>query len=278
MRRITVIFMLCGLTVGLLSACASAQAVYEYGSMSRHAAPLGARSMAQPIQVTVDGTPQHYAAAPYMAKTSVMVPMRDIFQSLGANVVWNGARRSVLATRAAAQIRLVVGEPYATVDGKRVALAAPAQMTRDTVFVPLRFVSEALGAHAQWDPAKRMVAIHRGATATARAPAAAQPRRLAMKKPQKPLDPPDEVQVTLTEWSIKLSPSKVTPGLIRFAVTNSGQVPHALAIAGTAERTAVIPGGERAILEVTLEAGAYTLYCPVGNHRDLGMQAKLTVQ
>lgn len=79
-----------------------------------------------------------------------------------------------------------------------------------------------------------------------------------------------------------LSPATVAvdaPGTYTFEATNDGGVDHALEIEGNGveEETETVAPGESASLTVDLEAGTYEMYCPVGNHRDLGMTGDITV-
>ncbi|HEY6784728.1 MAG TPA: hypothetical protein VI159_07235, partial [Gemmatimonadales bacterium] len=68
---------------------------------------------------------------------------------------------------------------------------------------------------------------------------------------------------------------------VSFVVTNAGSIPHAFEVEGRGveQETAVIQPGDSAELTVTLRAGKYEVYCPVGNdsHKKLGMEAQLDV-
>jgi uncharacterized cupredoxin-like copper-binding protein len=89
------------------------------------------------------------------------------------------------------------------------------------------------------------------------------------------------IQVKETEF--KLTPSSLTvasPGTVTFEVTNGGQVDHALEVEGNGveEETETISPGSSAKLTVDLsKAGSYEVYCPIDDHRAMGMEAKLTV-
>ncbi len=91
------------------------------------------------------------------------------------------------------------------------------------------------------------------------------------------------VDVTLDEWRVALSTSRLAPGRVVFRLTNSGRYPHALALeradgaVGTPSVT--LRGGERAEYAVDLPAGRYRLsaYCPIPGHRERGMVAELEV-
>ncbi|KEO81335.1 copper amine oxidase N-terminal domain-containing protein, partial [Tumebacillus flagellatus] len=56
-------------------------------------------------------------------------------------------------------INLRIGKDTATIDGASVKLDTKAVMKDDRVFVPLRFVSETLGADVKWDGAQNMVVL-----------------------------------------------------------------------------------------------------------------------
>jgi uncharacterized cupredoxin-like copper-binding protein len=87
-------------------------------------------------------------------------------------------------------------------------------------------------------------------------------------------------KVSLTEFKITPKDGTATAGKVSFDVSNDGQVPHALEIEGNGveEETDILQGGDKATLEVDLKAGEYEWYCPVGNHRQQGMEGKLTVK
>jgi uncharacterized cupredoxin-like copper-binding protein len=75
-------------------------------------------------------------------------------------------------------------------------------------------------------------------------------------------------------------PSVEKAGTVTFRVVNDGQAVHALEVegpAGEAETDAIQPG-DSAALEVDLsEAGSYEMYCPIGNHEQMGMKGTVSV-
>jgi uncharacterized cupredoxin-like copper-binding protein len=88
------------------------------------------------------------------------------------------------------------------------------------------------------------------------------------------------IDVDEKDFTIELSTMELTPGTYTFVATNNGQNTHALEIEGQGveEETEDIAPGDSAELTVTLEAGEYELYCPVGNHKDMGMKLDITVE
>jgi uncharacterized cupredoxin-like copper-binding protein len=85
------------------------------------------------------------------------------------------------------------------------------------------------------------------------------------------------VQVTESEFKIVLASTQLKAGQLTFDVKNDGKIPHDVAIAGTSDRTKLIPPGSSATLTVTLKPGNYELYCTVAGHKAAGMDTKITV-
>ncbi len=89
------------------------------------------------------------------------------------------------------------------------------------------------------------------------------------------------VVVTLTEYTVAPAKRTLAPGTYTFVAEEKGQVPHALSISGpgvdTESTTVLSPGDQPAELTATLKAGTYTLWCPVGTHRQQGMETTVNV-
>ena len=84
-----------------------------------------------------------------------MVPMRKIFELLGASIEWNGCNQTVLATKDDISIKLQIGNEIAEVirDGKteKVKLNSKPVIVNNRTLVPLRFISESLEKQVGWD-------------------------------------------------------------------------------------------------------------------------------
>jgi plastocyanin len=95
--------------------------------------------------------------------------------------------------------------------------------------------------------------------------------------PREPLP----VTAKLSEWKIELSQATVEAGTLKFTATNTGSIPHALEVEGPGleKKTGLIQPGSSATLTLTLQAGKYEVYCPVGedSHKKLGMETSLVV-
>ncbi len=113
-----------------------------------------------PIKVVLNGAPLSFAGTPpQQIKGSTLVPMRGIFEALGATVKFDKATQTVYGQKGATAIILPLGALTATVNGQPQALPVPAQLINGTTLVPLRFISSVLGASVQWKPEISTVVI-----------------------------------------------------------------------------------------------------------------------
>ncbi len=125
------------------------------------------------ITVKVDGKTIDFPdARPFIDTQSnrTMIPVRFVAENLGCKVDWNGDLRVVYIQKNDTLIELKIGVLEAIVGGKVISLDAKAVIKENRTFVPLRFVSEALGAFVEWNGDTRTVYITTGKTVPTPAP------------------------------------------------------------------------------------------------------------
>lgn len=94
--------------------------------------------------------------------------------------------------------------------------------------------------------------------------------------------PPAEgaaVEVVLSEFAIEM-PTSVPAGTVSFDIANSGEMAHNFEIEGQGIEESLdedLAPNQAETLTVELEAGNYTIYCPIGDHRGQGMEVELQV-
>jgi hypothetical protein len=113
------------------------------------------------VRVRINGQPFRTQVAPVTENGRVLVPMRAIFEELGARVDYN-SDRTIVARRDGTVVRMTLGRARAFVNEEPVRLDAPARSFDGRTMVPLRFVSEALGANVDYDSYRQLVTIEAG--------------------------------------------------------------------------------------------------------------------
>ena len=112
------------------------------------------------ITVVVDGTPVVFPSQqPAESDGRVLVPLRGVFEKLGAHVDWDPSTQSITARTRRTKVKLAIGQLDASVNDQPVHMDVPATLVGATTMVPLRFVSEALGAYVGWNAANHEVDI-----------------------------------------------------------------------------------------------------------------------
>ena len=106
-----------------------------------------------------------YPQQPVNRDGSILVPLRSIFESLGADVAYDPATQTIQGTRGDTTVTLRIGSTTAQRDGETLTLAQPPALIGSSVFVPIRFIGESLGADVGWDPASSTIRIQSKVTA-----------------------------------------------------------------------------------------------------------------
>ena len=111
------------------------------------------------IRVLLDGKPLSFDTAPINDGGRILVPMRHIFEALGATVDWDPTSRTATAIRNDRTVRLQIGAREAFINDRAYKLDVPGKIVRGRTLVPLRFVGEAFGADVQWNGGTHTVII-----------------------------------------------------------------------------------------------------------------------
>ncbi|TYQ15738.1 UNVERIFIED_CONTAM: copper amine oxidase-like protein [Acetivibrio alkalicellulosi] len=112
------------------------------------------------VKVTVDGKLIDFDVKPYIDTNGrTIIPVRFVSEKLGCEVDWDDINKLVRVNKGDTNIVLKIGESKATVNGEVMVFDTSAVIMSGRTMVPLRFVSEALGARVGWDGKTRTVSI-----------------------------------------------------------------------------------------------------------------------
>ncbi|WP_157943016.1 copper amine oxidase N-terminal domain-containing protein [Acetivibrio saccincola] len=114
-----------------------------------------------PLRVVVNGNRVNFPdAEPFIDDNGrTQVPVRFVSEALGAEVSWEGSTKTVTISQGDKEIKIVIGKKEYTINGEKNLMDTEALLKEDRTFVPVRFVSEGLGARVEWDSAVRTVYI-----------------------------------------------------------------------------------------------------------------------
>ena len=110
-------------------------------------------------KISVFGREIQNDVAPKIVNDRTMLPIRIVAESLGGTVTWNGELQRVTIQKGADVILITIGADTAYVNGTAVKLDAAAFVENGRTYLPLRFVSETLGAQVVWNEAEKTVTI-----------------------------------------------------------------------------------------------------------------------
>ena len=113
------------------------------------------------IKVTINGVEQKYDVMPVIINGRTLVPMRGIYEALGAEITWIDATKTVVGARDNKHIKLRINSDAVYVDGveQEKKLDVPAQIINSRTMVPVRFIAESFGETVNWNADTKTVEI-----------------------------------------------------------------------------------------------------------------------
>jgi len=109
--------------------------------------------------VMVNNTVLGFDQPPVIQDGSMLVPMRFLFEQMGATVGWDSDTSTATVQMAGNNVDFQINSCDATVNGQVKTMDVPATIINDQTFVPIRFLSENLGCTVNWDADTRMATI-----------------------------------------------------------------------------------------------------------------------
>jgi hypothetical protein len=90
---------------------------------------------------------------------TVLIPLRSMFEQMGATVSYDAGSKTVTVSKAGAEVKVTVGKPEVIINGESRPLDVPPMMYKGNVLVPVRVISEGMGAYVQWVPDQHVVVV-----------------------------------------------------------------------------------------------------------------------
>lgn len=113
----------------------------------------------RPIRVMLNGRALSMDRHPVIRSGRTLVPLRAIFEALGAEVNWDDSTRTITGKNNEITIILQIDNPRARVNNRNINLDVPPAVIGGRTMVPTRFIAESLGARVDWNNRTRTVTV-----------------------------------------------------------------------------------------------------------------------
>lgn len=113
------------------------------------------------ITVEINGEKVIFDQEPVLKDGRTLVPLRKIFEALGASVAWDDATQTVTAAKENTLVTLTIGSKILNVNGMQKELDVPAQTLNGRTMVPVRAIADSFGCQVGWNGETNTVYITR---------------------------------------------------------------------------------------------------------------------
>lgn len=117
-------------------------------------------SYASTPKVVLNGIELNFDVPPIVENSRTLVPFKSVLEALGANIGWDPELQLVTATKGSTEIRLWIGSTDISINGNMSVIDVPPIIYNGRTLVPLRVISEVLGARVDWDQYSQTVTIN----------------------------------------------------------------------------------------------------------------------
>ena len=90
---------------------------------------------------------------------TLLIPLRSMFEQMGATVSYDAASKTATVSKPGAEVKVTVGKPEVSINGEARPLDVPPMIYQGSVLVPVRVISEGMGAYVQWVPDQHVVVV-----------------------------------------------------------------------------------------------------------------------
>ena len=156
MKRLSVLF-----AASLLAATCGVQALAQpagnFGSPPSGQIPILFND--HHVYTKPDTLKQGRVLAALVRGGTVLIPLRSMFEQMGVTVSYDPASKTVTVTKPGSEVKVTVGKPEVIINGESRPLDVPPIIYQGSVLVPVRVISEGMGAYVQWVPEKQLVVV-----------------------------------------------------------------------------------------------------------------------
>ncbi|HKU81929.1 MAG TPA: copper amine oxidase N-terminal domain-containing protein, partial [Candidatus Tumulicola sp.] len=90
---------------------------------------------------------------------TILIPLRSMFEQMGATVSYDPGTKTATVSKPGSEVKVTVGKPEVLINGESRPLDLPPIIYQGNVLVPVRVISEGMGAYVQWVPDRHLVVV-----------------------------------------------------------------------------------------------------------------------
>ena len=111
------------------------------------------------VTVLVNGTKVEFDQQPVIQDGRTLVPLRKIFEALGAVVGWDNDTNTVIAEKDDTVIMMQIGNKSMYKNNEKIEIDVPPVLLNDRTLVPVRAIAESFNLTVGWDEATWTVTV-----------------------------------------------------------------------------------------------------------------------
>lgn len=111
------------------------------------------------IKILINGKALDYEESPEIIDGEVFLPMREVFEKLGATVIWNEEERSAESFYKGNKLKIYPDSGRSLRNGKTLKYSVSTQIKKGRIMIPLPLIAEGLGCNAIWNGENYTVSI-----------------------------------------------------------------------------------------------------------------------
>lgn len=123
---------------------------YEESTVDTDVNNYNSDASEEKIKVYVNGRRILFDADPMLVNGRTMVPVRAIFEALGATVTWDNNTRTAVGILGDTTIKITIDQAYLLKNGEQVSLDSPALLSSGRTYVPVRAIAESYNCNVDW--------------------------------------------------------------------------------------------------------------------------------
>ena len=111
------------------------------------------------ISVYVSGKKVEFDVQPQLINSRTMVPLRAIFEALGADVEWDSATQTAIGEMVGDVVEITIGKNFLQKNHEKKSLDSPAVIISGRTLVPVRAIAECFDCEVKWYADLKVVEI-----------------------------------------------------------------------------------------------------------------------